>query len=345
MTRGSCKAFVWVGFSAFCVGSFLFTGEACKAQKGSPDDVGGPQYVALESAPVTTEAESKARRADHRIKTAFVIVLENHSWHGIVGNRRSAPYINDVLVPAGALADNYHNDDVEPSEPNYVWMEAGNPLGIRDNDGPDQNYRTTKKHFVSLLVAGGVPWKTYQQSISGTRCPLVREAAYEPKHNPMIFFADVTDNNNPRSENCIKHMRPETELAADLTNDTLTGGYIFITPDACHNMHDGCESNDPIKNGDNYLASVVPKIQASNAYKNGGAIFVTWDEGDEDEDGDNPKIGMIVLSPFARVGYRTGKYYNHSSLLRTMQEIFAVEPMLRGAATATSLGEMFTAYP
>jgi phosphatidylinositol-3-phosphatase len=343
MTRGGCKAFVWVGF---CVGSFLFTGEACKAQKGSPDDVGGPQYAALENASVTTAEESNARRANHRIKTAFVIVMENHSWHQIIGNRKSAPYINDVLLPAGALADNYHNNDVEPSEPNYVWMEAGNPLGIRDNDGPDQNYRNTKKHLVSLLVAGGVQWKTYQQSISGTRCPLVREGAYEPKHNPMIFFADVTENNNPRSENCIKHMRPESEITADLTNDAAPlSGYIFITPDACHNMHDKCEGGDEIRNGDNYLASVVPKMQASQAYKNGGAIFITWDEGDEDEDGKDPALGMIVLSPFARVGYRTSRNFNHSTMLRTLQEIFAVEPFLRGAATAPSFAELFTAYP
>ena len=55
---------------------------------------------------------------------------------------------------------------------------------------------------------------------------------------------------------------------------------------------------------------------------------------------------MIVLSPHAKGhGYSNTIAYSHSSTLRTMQEIFGVGPLLRGAAKATSLGDLFTAYP
>jgi hypothetical protein len=57
---------------------------------------------------------------------------------------------------------------------------------------------------------------------------------------------------------------------------------------------------------------------------------------------------MGILDPVhvePRAGYRTETAFSHSSLLRTMQEIFAVEPLLRDASNAASLGEMFTSYP
>lgn len=314
-------------------------GFAC-GPANNPDDVGGPQYVRSENDPTTTPAEAAAARSSHQLKTAFVILLENQNWHEVKGNK-SAPYINDVLLPQSASAENYRNPAfLHPSEPNYIWMEAGSNLGILNNHGPDENHRTTKKHLTRLLQDANVPWRSYQQGISGTRCPLTVENDYEPKHNAMVFFTDMTDGNLTTSRNCIEHVRPEAELAADLANDKVSG-YVFITPDRCHNMHDACASGDAVKNGDEFLRREIPMLQASAAYKNGGAIFVTWDES---EDGEYP-IGMLVLSPLARVGYRSATPFTHSSFLRTMQEIFAVGPLLRDAEAATSLGEMFTSYP
>jgi hypothetical protein len=53
----------------------------------------------------------------------------------------------------------------------------------------------------------------------------------------------------------------------------------------------------------------------------------------------------MVLSRFARgAGYASTNYYDHSSLLRTFQEIFGVQPLLGGAATATNLSELFLPF-
>ena len=51
------------------------------------------------------------------------------------------------------------------------------------------------------------------------------------------------------------------------------------------------------------------------------SIFVTWDEKTEFSSG-LPPIGMIMLSPFAKPNYTNMIAYNHSSNLKTMQEIF-----------------------
>ena len=83
-------------------------------------------------------------------------------------------------------------------------------------------------------------------------------------------------------------------------------------------------------------------ILDSAAYRSGGAVFVTWDEG---KASDGP-IGMIVLSPFAKGnGYRNFIRYTHGSTLRTFQEIFGVRPFLRDAAIETDLSDLFAVFP
>jgi len=81
---------------------------------------------------------------------------------------------------------------------------------------------------VTLLQNAGISWKTYQEDISGTYVPLTATNAYAPRHNPFVYFDDVTGTNNPNWAYGIAHIRPYSELAADLTNRTVAR-YNFIT--------------------------------------------------------------------------------------------------------------------
>jgi phosphatidylinositol-3-phosphatase len=271
-------------------------------------------------------------------KTVFLIMMENHNWSDIK-NSPSAPYINHTILPMASYAEQYYNPPGNhPSEPNYLWLEAGTNFGISNDANPDVNHQSTKQHLITLLNNAHISWKSYQESISGSVCPLTGNNLYAPKHNPMVFFDDVTNNNNPNSAYCIAHVRPYSELANDLRQNT-EARYNFITPNICNDMHDSCAPlYDPVKQGDTWLAQNIPMILNSQAYKNGGIIFITWDEG---EGGDGP-IGMIVLSPDAKGGgYSNTIHYTHSSTLRTLEEIFGVTPLLGDAANATDLRDLF----
>jgi hypothetical protein len=275
------------------------------------------------------------------IHTVFIILMENKNWSAIKGSA-SAPYINGTLLTAGAHAENYVNlPGIHPSEPNYLWLEAGTNFGVLNDSAPSTNHQSTTQHLVTLLQNAGLSWKSYQENISGTSCPLTASGLYAPKHNPMVFFDDVTNHLSSSSANCIQHVRPYTELASDISKGTVPS-YNFITPNLCNDMHGatGCPS-DLIAAGDTWLSTEVPKILASNAYKSGGAIFITWDES---EGGDLP-IGMIVLSPQAKPGYSNSIAYSHSSTLRTFEEIFHLSPMLGDAANATDLSDLFQSFP
>jgi hypothetical protein len=108
-------------------------------------------------------------------------------------------------------------------------------------------------------------------------------------------------------------------------------------------MHDSCS---PLRNrvaqGDTWLAKYLPEILNSQAYRDGGAVFLTWDEA---ERADGP-IGMIVLSPLAKGnGYSNSVHYDHGALVRTIEEIFGVSPYLGNAAAQPDLKDLFSAVP
>lgn len=317
--------------------------EGCGPAKGSHDEEGRVFYPSAQTMSATAVADSAEARRSHALKTVFVIVMENHDWDSIEGSA-SAPYINGTLLKMGAHAKRYTSPfDIHPSEPNYIWMEAADDLGIRDDDDPAWNYRTTKNHLTRHMETAGVTWKSYQEAIDPRFCPLASSGRYGAKHNPMVFFDDVTDGRDPRSPHCLAHVRPYEELARDLAANTVPR-YNFITPDTCNDMHDtkGCATEDSVANGDTWLANEVPKLLASQAYQDGGVIFITWDES---EGAEGEPIGMIALSPAAKPGYSNDLAYTHSSLVRTVQDVFALQPYMRDAANATSLQDLFVSYP
>jgi hypothetical protein len=271
----------------------------------------------------------------------LIVLMENHVWSAIKASP-SAKYIHQLAMMGAHSEQHFNPPALHPSEPNYLWLEAGDNLGVLDDSAPSAHHFATKAHLVTQIEGAGLTWKTYQEGISGTDCPIKAVGKYAPKHNPMVFFDDVTDGNKITSQNCIDHERPFTEIDADLAGDKLPN-YSFITPDLCHDMHDTCApQNDPIKQGDDWLAVLVPKILASKAYADGATLLITWDEGDSGSDG---PIGMIALGKHVKAGATSMTHTTHSSTLRTVQEIFGLTPFLGDAAKATDLIDLFTDLP
>ncbi len=306
-----------------------------------PTDTGGT---------VTDAAPDVGTTPTHPVRYVWIIVMENHNWSSIKGSS-SAPYINGLLSEYAHAEQYYNPPKNHPSEPNYIWMEAGDNLGITNDKDPSSNHKSTTDHLVTKLQAAGVTWKSYQEDIDGTKCPLTSTGLYAPKHNPMIYFDDVTNTNSSTSANCIAHVRPYPELFTDAAAGKVPR-YNFVTPNLCNDMHGEtigtkCPTalTDMVKKGDTWLAAQLPKIMALPEYKSAGAIFITWDEGEGLISTSDGPIGMIVVSPFAKKGYQNTIKYDHSSLLRTVQTIFDATPFIRAAATATDLSDLFTTAP
>jgi hypothetical protein len=161
------------------------------------------------------------------------------------------------------------------------------------------------------------------------------------EHLAFVYFNDINDGLNPQSAACIAHVRPYYQLATDLADHTVAR-YNFITPNLCHDGHEdispcpGTEPADNTQRSDAWLKQNVPLITESEEYKEGGALFIIWDEAEDSGQFSDGPIGMFILSPFAKGGgkhaFSNSIRYDHSSTLKTLQEIFHVTPLLGAAA-------------
>jgi phosphatidylinositol-3-phosphatase len=295
-----------------------------------------------------------------KVKTVWVILMENHNWTGnnsgakfgapdLKGNLL-APYANGTLLDTSAHAEQYFNPPGNhPSQPNYLWLEAGTNFGILADTQPGQPQLYTHRHLVRLLEDAGISWMSYAEPDFGSpvfdTCPL--DFTYlDVEHLPSVYFNDVNHKLDPKSAECIKHVRPYYQLATDLANQT-SARYNFVTPNLCHDGHEGVspcdalESKDNTLRGDTWLKQNVPLILNSAEYKRGGALFIIWDEAEDDGTFSDGPVGMFLLSPFAKGGgktaYSNNIHYDHSSTLKTLQEIFQVGPLLGAAADQSTI--------
>ena len=277
-----------------------------------------------------------------QVKTVFVIMEENHEWSLV--NSSSMPYLVNTLLPQASYCTNYRGGDngaLHPSEPNYLWFDAGTNFGITNDDPPLDNRINSGAHLETLLSNAGHSWRYYQEDISPGTCPLDSVGNYTPKHDASLFFDDDTGPSAPSASSayCIANNVPFTQLASDLSHGTVAD-YNFITPNKQDNMHDGTMAQ-----ADAWLQAIVPAILASSAYQNGGCLMITWDEA-YDASGattSNP-IGMIVLSPLAKGGgYNNAVAYSHSSALKSIEEAFGLSPLLGDAASpgTADLSDLF----
>jgi len=290
-----------------------------------------------------------------KVKTVWVILMENHNWTGnnagaafgdpdIKGNRL-APYANGKLLHTSAHAEQYFNPpNNHPSQPNYLWLEAGTNFGVLADTQPGQPQLNTHLHLTRLLEDAGISWTAYAEPDFGSPvfdvCPL-NFNFLDVEHLPFVYFNDVNRGLNFKSAECIAHVRPYYQLATDLANQT-SARYNFITPNVCHDGHEGVSPCDALEErnntlrADTWLRQNVPLILNAAEYKSGGALFIIWDEGEDSGEFSDGPIGFFLLSPFAKGGGRTAYsnsiHYDHSSTLKTLQEIFQVEPLLGAAA-------------
>ena len=278
---------------------------------------------------------TKAVRPPQWTGTVFTIVMENHSRDAILGNG-AAPYINQ-LARDGSVAAGYHDSYVHPSEPNYIWMVAGQNFGILNDDDPSRSQTINEtSHLANQIEKAGLTWKTYQEDM-GQPCDLTSHGLYAVKHNPFAYFSDINGWNGhafASSARCEQHIVDYTQLDADLAGGDIAD-YVFITPNMIHDMHDGT-----IQDGDGWLSHEVPKILASPAYRKGGVLFLLWDEGNSQSD-DPP---FIAISPSTKPGYVSRTDYDTSSFLKTVQSMLGVEPLPCATApdTVSTMSDLFT---
>jgi hypothetical protein len=267
--------------------------------------------------------------------TVFTILLENHDYAEVVGSS-DAPYLNSLIAQYG-LATNYQDSGTHPSLPNYLYLISGDTQGISSDVLPTSSgFPVVADNLGSQFQTAHVPWRSYQESMTSA-CKLSNSGNYAPRHDPFLYFDGIQ---NGAGGLCAHTNVDYSNFAADLASGAYR--YMWITPNLIDDGHN--PTTDPVAGlqaCDAWLGREVPKILASSIYKEGGILFITWDEA-EGRNGDPPdQVPMIVVTQrIPRPGYTSAAAYDHASYLATVEDLFGL-PRIGAAVGAATLAEFF----
>lgn len=100
-----------------------------------------------------------------------------------------------------------------------------------------------------------------------------------------------------------------------------------------------------VADNDVAVARIVEAVSHSSLWAK-SAIFVTEDDAQDGVDHvDGHRTTCYLASPFAKRGVVDSTYYNHTALIRTIEELLGLPPMNRFDATAIPMRAAFTSTP
>jgi phosphatidylinositol-3-phosphatase len=258
----------------------------------------------------------------------FLIVMENRDYASALAD----PGVR-ALAARGVLATNYYGV-AHPSLPNYLALVGGSTFGVRSDcvtcyvRAPNLQSQLAAAHVSFGAYLEGAPRSCFLDPWGGTD--------YAAKHNPFRYFLNVRS-----SATLCAQLHPLSALAPVLDGPaSAVPRMVWITPNLCHDGHD-CSTAQASA----WLRAEMNAITASAAYRDGGALFVTWDEGEggvgrasaggASASGAGGHEVTFVLSPAVRAGTTFARAMNHYSLLATVEDAMGVARLgaARGAAT------------
>jgi hypothetical protein len=290
---------------------------------------------------------------------------------GCIDNLPGSTGCNNPVPPiTGTLLDNpVVATATKASDCNGQLTPSGPPA---PNNCALYNYGSESVTGISIadqLVGKRMSWKSYQESLpdllpngfgvnyaDGTFSNLSPtqvftdagksgvQKLYAVKHNPFAYFLNVQQGGLTQ----IVDFDGLNGLWADLQTGNAPN-FFFIVPNQCHDMHSAgggsalCTTPaDFVRMGDAEVQKLVTGIKASPAWKRGrNAIVVVWDENDYEWNQPN-QVVMLVETNYAQNGKASQNYYDHYSLLRTLEAGFGL-PCLNHACDSTSvvMSDMF----
>lgn len=248
----------------------------------------GPRIIAAAVAPHLPPAPAHV----------VIVIEENKEFRDIAGNRRSAPYLNE-LASRGALFTRSYGV-AHPSQPNYLALFAG----VTDTNGdhcPPAGIDLTAGNLATLLRGAHRSFAGFSEDLPQPGSRVCWAGQYARKHAPWASFDDVSPGEN-------------LPLAALPGSFDRLPTVAFVIPNLLNDMHSAS-----IARGDEWLRSHVGPI-VDWAMGHDSLVIVTWDESDDAVDNHIP---TIFVGPMVRPG-RYDDPVTHYRVLRTIEDFYGL---------------------
>jgi acid phosphatase len=192
------------------------------------------------------------------------------------------------------------------------------------------------------LSAKGVSWAWYAGGWNDMRAGRIRQRDapdhFQTHHQPFLYFAAFAPGGAEREA----HLKDAEDFFAAAAAGSLPA-VSFYKPVGRVNQH---PSYTDLRSGDAHLAEVIARLRASPAWKD-MLIIVTADENGGawdhvappkvDRFGPGARVPTLIVSPFAKKGFVDPTVYDTTSILRTIEARFGLEPLTQRDAHAADL--------
>jgi phosphatidylinositol-3-phosphatase len=222
------------------------------------------------------------------ISHVFMIVLASADVGALAHDETAAPYLSGTLAKSGTLLTDYRAIARGALANRIALVSGQGPTaqtladcsafgdvtpadaladGQTGGDGCVYGYETGT--IADQLRGAGKAWKAYVEpapaaasrgAAGGGACTV---DAATTRRNPFLWFRGLAE-----AGDCARHAAPLSRLAADLADPDTTPALSLIASDAQLGSADA----------DAFLERVVPQIQNSLTYANGGLIAITADQ-------------------------------------------------------------------
>ncbi len=291
------------------------------------------------------------------VKHVFVIMLGEGGYEETFGEASASEYLSKELPAQGELLPNYFavtkgvlanqiallsgqgpTPETQAGCPNYGDVSPGTESAEGQVEGNGCIYPAATKTLPGQMAEKELVWRAYideESSAEGERPP----GCYVNPRDPFAYFHSVLD-----GEECGEADAGLARLAKDLTlKPDKFPALAYISPDPAI--------------AEETLKTVIPNIEESFAYKDGGLIVITSaqarQEGEgadasaccitpdypnlEEPESEEPitgpvrktggggQVGALLISPFIEAGTSSETYFNHYSLLVSLEELFGLE--------------------
>ena len=270
--------------------------------------------------PTATKTPAPKRTGLPKVKHVFLIVLSDHGYRQTFGDPKADPYLAKTLTGQGEVIPGYYG--VAQSElaneialvsgqgptnqtaancPTYTDVAPGTVGDGGQVAGDGCVYPAPAQTLADQLKAAGRTWKAYAEDVASGQpgeTPTCRHPAlgapdaesaprpgdaYVTWRDPFLYFHSL-------DADCASKVVGLDQLAFDIVSPDTAPSLAYIIPNRCHDGADTpCAPGQPagLAAGDAFLKTVVPEIEASAAYRDGGLIAITFDQAPQDgPDGD-----------------------------------------------------------
>ncbi len=270
-----------------------------------------------------------------------IVIEENHSLTQIIGNRTTAPYINQ-LADGGVNFTGLFSIS-HPSQPNYLELFSGAAQGVTDDSVP-AGYPFSTPNLGAALLAAGRTFIGYSEDLTeaGDRDTASTDLVaggttyklYRRKHNPWANWQDAkpSDGSVPTPPPNQLPWTTNQPFSAFPTDFTQLPDVSIVAPNEQNDMHDGT-----VKMADDWLAANL-SAYAEWAKTHNSLLVVVWDEDDYASDN---RIPTLFYGANLKPGNNDSTWTLHN-LLRTIGEMYGVATHAGSAAQVEAISGVFT---